>query len=57
MKYKNLFLYFLLTTLFVACEKDKNEGPKPVDPDMAEEVSVDRFSSEAGHLFVIESGL
>lgn len=28
------------------------EGDKPMNPDMAQKVSVDRFSSEAGHLMV-----
>ena len=49
---KELFIPIVLLVLSVACEKDKTTKPTPVDPDTAPVVSVDRFSSEAAHLFV-----
>lgn len=43
-----------MLTAFAACKKDKAVDPLPVpkDPNTAEVVSVDRFSSTAGHLQV-----
>lgn len=35
-----------------SCKKDKNSSPVAKNPDTAEEVSIDRFSSTAGHLQV-----
>ena len=43
---------FSVCTLFISCEKDTDNGPRPLDPDTAGDVSVDRFSSAAAHLFV-----
>lgn len=52
MKQKKLFFYLMFAAILMSCEKNDDDSPTPVDPDMAEEVSVDRFSSEAGNLFV-----
>ena len=52
MKQRKLFLYLFVITILISCEKKDDDMPEPVDPDTAEEVSVDRFSSTAGHLFV-----
>jgi hypothetical protein len=43
---------FTLFTLFMACEKNNNNKPQPLDPDTAGDVSIDRFSTAAAHLFV-----
>jgi hypothetical protein len=43
---------FSVCTLFMACEKNTDNGPQPLDPDTAGDVSVDRFSAPAAHLFV-----
>lgn len=51
---KNLKLIFsavVIVFFFTQCEKDDNK-PMVHDPDMAAKVSVDRFSSEFGTLFV-----
>ncbi len=52
MKAKQLILLLGFTALLFACEKDKDNGPTPLNPDTAPQVSVDRFSSDAAHLFV-----
>jgi len=53
MKTKLAILALLFITFLSACKKD-NEEPKdmPKDPNTAAKVSVDRFSSDAGTLFV-----
>jgi hypothetical protein len=52
MKTKQYWLVPLLLISTLACDKMKDDGPKPLDPDAAEEVAVDRFSASAAHLFV-----
>lgn len=53
MKTKDLFILPILTLALIACsEDDEPQGPTPLDPDMAAEVSVDRFSADAATLFV-----
>ncbi|MGD2033572.1 MAG: hypothetical protein PVF73_00845 [Bacteroidales bacterium] len=54
MKKGNLILLSLLAVFFIAaCEKDDDEmKPEPLDPDTAGDAPVDRFSSDAGVLFV-----
>ena len=49
---KRFLLPIFLLALFAACEKDEESMPTPLDPDTAGDVSVDRFSSTAAHLFV-----
>ena len=53
MKTKLAITALVLVTFLSACKKD-NEEPSvmPKDPNTAAKVSVDRFSAEAGHLFV-----
>lgn len=36
----------------IACNDDMDMGPKPLDPDTAPKAAIDRFSADAGHLFV-----
>ena len=48
---KRFLIPFVILASFVACEKEDN-APTPLDPDTAGDVSVDRFSSSAAHLFV-----
>ena len=60
MKYfSNIFLLLLSASLisFTACKKDddSDNNTGPLDPDTAEEVSVDRFSDEAGTLHLRSS--
>jgi hypothetical protein len=56
MKSRNLILLSLVVTFITACEKKSDDmKPEPLDPDMAQDVSVDRFSSSTGHLFVRNS--
>ncbi|MCF8371494.1 MAG: hypothetical protein K9H64_07720 [Bacteroidales bacterium] len=38
--------------LLQACEKDSDNSPMALNPDTAGDVSIDRFSADAGHLFV-----
>lgn len=54
MKTKLILIYFFLFALIQACNKD-NVEVMPLDPDTAGDVSVDRFSSQAAHLFVRNS--
>ncbi len=49
---KRFLIPLVLVALFVACEKDKDSMPTPLDPDTAGDVPIDRFSSAAAHLFV-----
>ena len=51
MKTKLYVIAVMLISLAAACKKEDN-GPTPLNPDTAGDVSVDRFSSTAGHLFV-----
>lgn len=57
---KAKFLFTILAAMLIAaCEKEDMEMMKePLNPDSAPEVSVDRFSDDAAHLFVrtIENG-
>lgn len=56
MKTKVHILLICVITLFASCNKDEMMSyPTPVDPDMAMKVPIDRFSSEAGTLFVRNS--
>jgi hypothetical protein len=43
---------FAALIVLSACKKEKNSTPTPKDPNTAEDVEVDRFSSTAGHLQV-----
>jgi len=52
MKIKSHILIILIITLFSACKKDEMTTPTPIDPMNAERASIDRFSSDAGTLFV-----
>ncbi len=45
----------LVASLFTMCSKKSSTGPKPLDPSTAPRASVDRFSSDAGHLFMRSS--
>lgn len=45
------FILITAITLFSSCLYDNLE-PEPLDPDNAEKISVDRFSADAGTLFV-----
>jgi hypothetical protein len=48
-----ILIYFLLLILIAGCEDDDMPaGPMAVDPDEAPEASIDRFTEEAGTLFV-----
>ncbi len=50
---KILFMLFLLPPVFfISCEKDDSNMKKPTDPDNAEKAVIDRFSQDAGTLFV-----
>jgi hypothetical protein len=49
---KRIFIPLVLSVFIMACEKDEDTMPVPLDPDTAGDVSVDRFSSDAAHLFV-----
>jgi hypothetical protein len=48
--YTPLILIPVFATFFLGCEK--NSTPDPVNPDTAEKVQVDRFSSDAGTLMI-----
>lgn len=50
-----LLVFLLATTLGIAGCKDDPSGPDMMDPDEAPEVAVDRFSDEAGTLFLRSS--
>ncbi len=52
MKTKLFAIAFALAATFSACKKDDSMAPTPLNPDTAGDVSIDRFSSTAGHLFV-----
>lgn len=53
MKTKIAITALILVTFLSACKKDNEEPAEmPLDPNTAPKVSVDRFSSEAGTLFV-----
>ncbi len=54
MKTKYVLPLLLLFAFFQACNKDK-VTVTPLDPDTAGDVSIDRFSSDAAHLFVRNS--
>ncbi len=49
-----VFAAAVMALLLASCSDDEMMpvGPTPVDPNTAQKVSVDRFSSTAGHLFV-----
>lgn len=53
---RKILLLLILPILFLSACKDEEDdtdmGPNPKDPDTAEEVAVDRFSSDAGTLMV-----
>ncbi len=49
---KRFFILLFIAALFMACEKDEDSMPVPLDPDTAGDMPVDRFSSNAAHLFV-----
>jgi hypothetical protein len=57
--FSNIFLLLLSASLILltACKKDddSDNNTGPLDPDTAEEVSVDRFSDDAGSLHVRSS--
>jgi len=54
MKTKLAITALILVTFLSACKKDNQEPmvEMPRDPNTAEKASIDRFSMEAGHLFV-----
>ncbi len=53
MKTKFEIALIILTLIFASCkDDDETMISMPKDPNTAEKVSVDRFSSDAGHLFV-----
>ncbi len=52
MKTKILILLVISIAAFSACEKKDEMTPMPLDPNMAEKVQVDRFSEDAGTLFI-----
>lgn len=50
---KKLILFSIsMLVIFVSCNEDDMPGPNPIDPDTAPKASIDRFSSDAGTLFV-----
>lgn len=54
MKHK-LIVIFTCVILFIqltGCNKEEMPGPMPLNPDSAPKVTIDRFSSDAGTLFV-----
>jgi hypothetical protein len=52
MKARIILTSLLVLAFFNACKKDDNMGPKPLDPDTAGDVNIDRFSAAFAHLFV-----
>ena len=48
---KTILIFFVCLIVFMACEK-KEDTSQVKDPDKAEEVSVDRFSAEAGTIMI-----
>lgn len=57
MKKQLLILLMIPFVVITACNKDDenddmNTGPTPKDPNTAEKASIDRFSADAGNLFV-----
>jgi hypothetical protein len=52
MKTKMILTSICVMAFLGACMKDENMNPKPLDPDTAGDVSIDRFSSAFAHLFV-----
>jgi hypothetical protein len=52
MKKGMILTSLLVVALFSACKKDDMMGTKPLDPDTAGDVSIDRFTSAFAHLFV-----
>ncbi|MCB2203699.1 hypothetical protein KQI65_03040 [bacterium] len=51
---RSILATVVVALLFAGCSDDEMSpvGPTPVDPNMAEKVSIDRFSATAGNLFV-----
>jgi hypothetical protein len=52
MKTRTILTSLVVLACFGACKKDDNIGLKPLDPDTAGDVSIDRFGSAFAHLFV-----
>ena len=50
---KKLILFSIsMLVIFFSCNEDDMPGPTPLNPDTAPEASIDRFSADAGTLFV-----